>query len=209
MQEKNLTEKESLEVITEMISRTKRRYMMGDGNIMLMWGYLIIAVTALIWALLVATHNPVWNWLWFLIWVIGGTITPIMARKEEARKGAKSYSDKLVSQIWSTVGYSAIVATFLCLGFMLGKGLDSWSMMFTIALIIVPFGEISSGIVIRERSLIVGGAIGMVAGLFTLCCLAGHVELYATWFMPLFIIAFICMMVIPGHILNHKARKSA
>lgn len=209
MEEKQLTEKESLEVITEMISRTKERYMMGDGNIMLMWGYLIIAVTALIWTLLVVTHNPAWNWLWFLIWVVGGTITPLMAKKKEIKKGAKSYSDKLVSQIWSTVGYSAIIATFICLGFMLGKGIDSWSMMLAIALIIVPFGEIANGIVIRECTLIVGGGIGMIAGLFTLCCITGHIALYANWFMPMFIATFIFMMVIPGHILNHKAKKAA
>lgn len=57
MKERKLTEKESLEVITSMISRTKERYMMGDGNIMLMWGYLILTVTALIWILIATTHN--------------------------------------------------------------------------------------------------------------------------------------------------------
>ena len=39
MEERKLTEKESLEVITTMIARTRERYI-GDGNIMLMWGYL-------------------------------------------------------------------------------------------------------------------------------------------------------------------------
>ena len=59
----------------------------------------------------------------------------------------------------------------------------------------------------KETSLIVGGAIGLFAGLFTEACIAGDVELYASWYMPLFIIAFVAMMIIPGHILNHKARK--
>lgn len=36
MEEIKLTEKESLEVITSMIARTKQRYV-GDGRIMLMW----------------------------------------------------------------------------------------------------------------------------------------------------------------------------
>ena len=51
-----------------------------------------------------------------------------------------------------------------------------------------------------------GGAVGLLAGIFTICCIAGHVTLYATWFMPIFIIAFIAMMIVPGHILNRKAR---
>ena len=46
MDEKKLTEKESIILITEMISRTKERYI-GDGNIMLMWGYLTVLVSIL------------------------------------------------------------------------------------------------------------------------------------------------------------------
>ena len=78
MEDRKLTEKESLEVITSMIARTKQRYI-GDGNIMLMWGYLCVAVAAAIWILTACTHNGAWSWLWFLIWIIGGTATPIMA----------------------------------------------------------------------------------------------------------------------------------
>lgn len=206
MDDKKLTEKESLEVITSMIARTKERYI-GDGNIMLLWGYLIVAVAALIWVLIATTHHPAWNWLWFLIWIIGGTATPIMSRKNQTRNGVKNYSDTLSSRIWSTVGFSAIASTFMCLGFLLFKGIDAWSMMLAFALIIVPFAEIAQGIVIKEKSLVTGGSLGLLAGIFTLCCIAGRVTLYASWFMPVFIAAFTAMMIIPGHILNHKARR--
>lgn len=207
MEDRKLTEKESLEVITSMIAQTKERYI-GNGNIMLMWGYLIVAVAALIWTLLIITHNTSWNWLWYLIWIIGGIATPIMAKKEQRKRGVKNYSDTLTSRIWSTVGFSAIAATAICLALLLVKGVDAWSSMFALALIIVPFGEIAQGIVIKEKSLVVGGAIGLCVGLFTMACIAGHVVLYATWFMPMFIIAFIAMMIIPGHILNGKAKKA-
>lgn len=207
MEDRKLTEKESLEVITSMIAQTKERYI-GNGNIMLMWGYLIVAVAALIWTLLIITHNTSWNWLWYLIWIIGGIATPIMAKKEQRKRGVKNYSDTLTSRIWSTVGFSAIAATAICLAMLLVKGVDAWSSMFALALIIVPFGEIAQGIVIKEKSLVVGGAIGLCVGLFTMACIAGHVVLYATWFMPMFIIAFIAMMIVPGHILNGKAKKA-
>ena len=208
MEERKLTERESLEVITSMIARTKQRYI-GDGRILLMWGYLTVVLSALIWVLIGFTHNPVWNWLWFLLWIIGGTLTPIMDKKMQREKGVKNYSDTVTSRIWSTVGFSAIAATAICLVFLLVGGQDAWSMMFAIALIVVPFAEIASGIVVKENSLIIGGAIGLGAGLFTLACIAGHVVLYTSWFMPMFIIAFIAMMIVPGHILNHKARKEA
>ena len=207
MEERNINEKESIEIIAAMISRSKDRVAKGAGNIMLMWGYLTVLITALVWALLITTHNPAVNWLWFLIWIIGGIATPIMAKKEQHEKGMKSYSDKLGSQVWSVVGFSAIAATFCCLGFLLIGGKDSWSAMFAFALIIVPFGEIAQGLIIKEKSLVAGGSIGMAAGLFTLCCIAGGVALKATWFMPMFIVAFAAMMIVPGHILNCKAKK--
>lgn len=206
MEERKLTEKESLEVITSMIARTKKRYI-GDGRIMLMWGYLTVVITAIIWTLIGVTHNPVWNWLWFLLWIIGGTLTPIMDKKMQQEKGFKNYSDTVTSRIWSTVGFSANVATAICLAFLLVGGIDAWSMMFAIALVIVPFAEIASGIVVKEKSLIIGGAIGLSAGLFTMACIAGHVALYASWFMPLFILVWVVMMIIPGHIINYKAKK--
>lgn len=207
MEEKKITEQESITIITEMISRTKERYI-GDGNIMLMWGYLTVAVTILVWALLSTTHHPAWNWLWFLIWIIGGTATPIMARKQQVEHGVKNYSDRITSQIWSVVGAMGIVSTAMCLGFVLLGGTDCWSMMFAYALIIVPFGEIVQGVILKENSLKIGGIIGMVIGVFTVCCIAGKVTLYANWYLPMFMAAFIAMLIIPGHIINHKAKSN-
>lgn len=207
MEEKKITEQESITIITEMISRTKERYI-GDGNIMLMWGYLTVAVTILVWALLSTTHHPAWNWLWFLIWIIGGTATPIMARKQQVEHGVKNYSDRITSQIWSVVGAMGIVSTAMCLGFLLIGGTCCWSMMFAYALIIVPFGVIVQGVILKENSLKIGGIIGMVIGVFTVCCIAGKVTLYANWYLPMFMAAFIAMLIIPGHIINHKAKSN-
>ena len=205
MEEKQITEKESLALITEMISRTKRRFI-GNGNIMLMWGYLTVAITIAVWCLLVATHNPVWNWLWFAIWLIGGIATPVMARKEQARCGVKTYLDGITSQIWSVVGGIAFLATAMCLGFELIGHTYCWSAMFAFALIIVPFGEITQGIIVKEKALTIGGIVGMATGIFTICCFAGEVTLYANWYLPMFMGAFIAMFIIPGHIINHKTK---
>ena len=40
MEEKKLNEKESLEIITRMIQETKNKLEVGDGNMLLLWGYL-------------------------------------------------------------------------------------------------------------------------------------------------------------------------
>lgn len=209
MEERNITEAESIAIITSMIARTKDRLVKGCGNILLMWGYVSIAVAALIWVLLVTTKHPAVNWLWFLIWLIGGTATPIMAKRKRREMGVMSYTDRLTSNMWSVVGWSAIASVSLCLGFLLIGGKDSWSMMLAFALIIVPMAEIMQGLIIKEVSLIAGGGIGLLIGLFTVCCISAHVALMATWFMPLFIIAFAAMMIVPGHILNAKAKRES
>lgn len=205
MEEKKLTKLESISIIAEMISRTKERYI-GDGNIMIMWGWLTVAVTCLVWSLLAATLNPAWNWLWFLIPAIGGTLTPIMAKKSERKQGVKTYSDKISSQIWLAVGLIGMIATIVCLGFGFA-GIYAWSLMFVYALIIVPFAEIVQGLIMREKSLVIGGAAGIAVGIFTTGCLISRITLSAYWFLPTFMLAFVCMMIIPGYIINRKAHR--
>lgn len=205
MEEKKITEQESISIITEMISRTKERYI-GDGNIMLMWGWLTIIAAGTVWLTLALTGSPNSQWLWFLIPVIGGIATPIMTKKLKDKRGVRTYSDKVSSQLWTAVGVIALAAIVVCFGFQFA-GKCAWSLMFFYALIIVPFAEIAQGLIVRERSLIVGGAFGVVIGLFTSCCIICDIPLYASWFLPLFMLAFACMMLIPGYVINRKTHR--
>lgn len=205
MEERKLTEKESLEVITAMIARTKERYI-GNGNILLMWGYLVVCVTILVWIMLATTRQNVWNWLWFAIPLIGFPVTIIMARKEQRENGVTTYSDKVTSRLWTIFGISELVLTLICLGFSLFLNIDCWAAMLVYSCIGAPLAEIAQGIFLRENSLCAGGIVGLAVGLVTLCCVASGVVLNANWYLPLFIFGFVCMMIIPGHVINHKAK---
>lgn len=206
MEDKKLTEKESIELITAMISRTKERYI-GNGNILLMWGYLVVVTAIIVWLLVVATHQNAWNWLWFAIPAIGSPISIKMARKNREEFGAVTYSDKISAQIWCYFGISEIVVAVICLGFNLIGGINCWRAMLVYPLLLAPAAEIVQGLVIKEKCLTWGGMLGLAIGVLTLCCVAGGITLFANWYMPLFIIAFVGMMIVPGHILNHKASK--
>lgn len=206
MEDKKLTEKESLEVITSMIARTKVRYL-GSGNILLMWGYLAVFTSILVWILLAATQQNVWNWLWFAIPVIGMPLTSIMARREKRTDGAVTYSDKITSHLWSIFGVSEIVLTFICLGFSLIGGIKCWTAMPVYTFIAAPFAEIAQGLIVKEKSLTWGGIVGLAIGMVLVCCVTGKIPLLANWFMPLFILFWVVMMIVPGHIINHNAKK--
>ncbi len=206
MEDKKLTEKESLEVIISMIARTKARYL-GSGNILLMWGYLAVFSSILVWILLAATRQNVWNWLWFAIPVIGMPLTSIMARREKRTDGVVTYSDKITSHLWSIFGVSEIVLTLICLGFSLIGGIKCWTAMIVYTIIAAPFAEIAQGLIVKEKSLTWGGIVGLAIGMVLVCCVTGKIPLLANWFMPLFILFWVVLMIVPGHIINHKAKK--
>ena len=206
MEDRILTEKESLEVITSMIAHTKARYF-GSGNILLMWGYLTVLTSALIWILLATTRQNVWNWLWFAIPVIGILITFIMARSEEKRvNGVVTYSDKITSRLWTIFGVSEIVLTLVCLCFSVIGGVKCWGAMLVYTIIVAPFAEIAQGLIFKEKCLTCGGMVGLAVGMVTVCCVVGGIPLSANWFMPLYILLWAAMLIIPGHIINHKAK---
>ena len=206
MEDRKLTEKESLEVITSMIARTKAHYL-GSGNILMMWGYVVVVVSIIVWTLLAATHQGYWNWVWFAIPIIGCPISIIMRRKAERKSGAVSYSDKITSRMWIMVGASEIILTLACIAFKVFGDVNCWSSMLAYTLLLVPAAEITQGLIIKEKSLIAGGAIGFAIGQITLCCIIGGIALGVSWFMPMFIIACVAMMIITGHILNRKANR--
>lgn len=204
MKEKQLTEKESLEIITSMIARTKERYV-GDGRILLMWGYLDVAVAMLVWGLVLSTHNHAWHWLWFIIPLIGYPATLVMSRNKQQVRGVTTYSDKLSSKLWTFVGLSEFAAICLCLVFHLGFGINCWFTLMVYSLIAVSLAAIIQGVIIKEESFVAGGSLGLLIGLFALCCVIGRVALIDAWIIPLFILTFIAVMIIPGHALNYKA----
>lgn len=206
MEERKLTEKESLEVITSMIARTRQRYI-GDGNILMLWGYLVAGIAILVWVMLATTRQGYWNWLWFAIPLIGCPVTSVMARRQQRQSGFKTFTDKVTSQLWTIASVSEIILSIFCIMFQYVTGSECWSAMLVYTMIAIPFAEIAQGLFIKEKCLTIGGMIGIAVGIVTVCCVAGRIPLYANLYMPLFILAFVAMMIVPGHILNHKACK--
>lgn len=207
MEEKKISETQSLEIIAEMIARSNVRQKLGNGNIMLLWGYLTVIISALVWVLVPMTKNYACNWLWFLIPAIGGVATPIMARKERKAAGVKTYIDSVGNGLWTIVGCIASASIVICLCFTFGGYPNCWKAMMVFAMLIVGFAEAFQGLVLKMKAMTIGGSIGTMAGVILLCSICAGIPLYTYWVMPTFITAFICMMIVPGHILNANSRK--
>lgn len=206
MEEKRLSEKESLELIAEMIRNTKNRVQVGDGNILLIWGYVSVVAALLVYVALLLTAEPLWNWLWFLIPVVGYPLLLREKRRQRSKPAAKTYVDKVSAGIWRIVGALAVVGVLLCFVFMF-SGYNCWVVMMIYAFVIVGFGIAVQGVVIRESSLVAGGMFSLVAGSVVMCCAICNIPLLALWVLPLYIISFVLMAIVPGHIINRKAHK--
>ncbi len=113
MEDKKLNEQESLELITRMIQNSKRNLEVGSGNIFLLWGYLGAVVPLVIFVLVLLTKNYAWNWLWFLIPLVGWPMQYIMQKKED--KPVITYTDKALMAVWRTIGTMGMLGVFwLC-----------------------------------------------------------------------------------------------
>ena len=208
MEEKNLTEHESLALIAGMIQKTKRRTGLDSGTPLLLWGYTSVCAAALVYAALMLTQSHKSMLLWLLIPLVGWPLNRrFVSRKKETCGEARSYTDIITDRLWMFVMFSELIAAAICSGFACFGHHCAWVMMFIYSLIAVGSASTAQGIIIRENSLAVGGLTGVAGGLVVTGCKIALIPLNAAWVMPLFVACFVMMTIIPGHIINRKARR--
>lgn len=212
MDDKQISEKESIEIITSMIARTRFRLTKGEGNMLLFWGYLcvLVAIAGVVYGYLkfaMHLHLPTINrYLWWLIPLIGIPYTLIMMRRNRAKREVLTYTDRMSGALWKYVLWLAL-GTFIVGLFFFISGFSVWYVMELFAFFVVGMAVSMQGIIINEKSMIWGGAFSVISGGFLVAgMISGNTSLQA-YSIELFIISFIVMMIIPGHILNHKAKK--
>lgn len=190
MEDKMLNEKESLELISRMIQNTRNRMVESAGTPFLIWGYVTVAVSLIIWYLVTEMGNDQWHFLWFLLPVIGAPATYLSNRKRKPQ--AKTYVDRVVASVWMVFGGVAFAVSVLSF-------FHTLPILFFI-LLLMGMGTAITGMVVRFPVLTVGGVVGMLSSF--LCLWIGGID--RVW---VFAAVFVVMMIIPGHILNRAASK--
>lgn len=207
MEEKVLSEKESLALIAEMIQKTKRRFPFIGGEMFLFWGYLSVLVAVLVFWLGYTMKYEFAYWLWFLIPAVGFPVTYVQHRRERGQATAKSYVDRIIAGVWNFVRTLSIVFMLLCFVFML-CGYNTWLLMLLFAFEAIGFGAAVTGVVIQERSFVFGGILSMTAGALFTCFIICGIPVQVMYVMLLYGVSFIFTLIVPGHILNYKAKHS-
>lgn len=198
MNEKEITTLQSIELISKMIENTRSNFNKKGGMMFIIWGYTAALVAAGVLLLYKTTGNPGVMWAWWALPVIGWVLTYIHLRKNP--QPVTTYMDKLVNYIWMvfTIGCMASVTAYCAGGLILGRGYFD---LLLVVLLLMSSATLLTGIIIKFRPIIIGGAVGIAGSLV-------HPLLGWDGQMILFIGLFLTVMAIPGHILNYKEKRS-
>ena len=191
MEDKKISEKESLELITRLIRETKDNVARYAAYPLLIWGYASVVIAMSVWCILMVTRDWRASFLWFALPVIAVPLTIYFNRKS-GEKGTKNYIDRITTQIWWVFGVVAFCLS--CLTFFVRI-----EILFLIPLM-MGMASTLSGLVSKQKPLRVGGIMGMVLS-FSVIFVTGSDQLLV------FAAIFIVMMVIPGHILNKQMKQ--
>lgn len=206
MEDKKLTPNESMELIAAMIQKTKRRLTYPDFRISVMWAALSIITAVAAWILLSTTHNPWFNFVWFAIPVVGIPLNLILAEKARCRKEVKTYIDKVSEGLWKSVGYVAIGLTIGCFIAQQCGYPQVWIAMFYYAFIVIGFGAVVTGLLLKENSYIFGGMVSIFSGFAIIICNLCRIPLYYSWTVPLYIFCFFLMFIVPALVISRKIK---
>ena len=120
MEEQKMNEKESLELIAQMIRVTKQSIGSGSGNKFLMYGYTATILSIVIYALVYFTGNSAWSAGWFLMFL---PFLVSSVREKRNRPKVVTYTDRMINETWRVIGalFVLTVLTMIVLGFVIGR----------------------------------------------------------------------------------------
>jgi len=147
--EKMMSSQESLNVISEMISRTKMNIQQGRFHLLL-WGWLIVVCSLAEHLLfnLTSVENP---WRVWLLTIPGVFVSLIYGFIKGSRQKVYTYSDRIYMWLWMAFLLTAIIL-FVFIG--------AENRMGTIGpfiLMLAAFPTFLSGVIIKFRPLMLGG----------------------------------------------------
>ena len=199
MEERKLNEKESLELIAQMIQNSKKNLQVGRGNQFILWGWLSAITSLAVMAMLILTKNPAWNWLWFAIPVIGWPVMMWQMKKEE--KPVVTFTDKVMIATWRTIGTIGMLSILL-----MAYIAHNSQLIIPGTILLVGVGSSITGSVLDNKR--IQSWVSCTFGFTMIVSLRiAFDDTNPIWNHIMFFIAFMGMMVIPGYILNKEAKK--
>ncbi len=199
MEDKKINQKESLDLISEMIQKTKSETTTKqDYNSFLMYGYAATIVALIVWALVHFTGNLAWSFVWFAMFL--PSLWDICTSKRQPQ-GVVTYFQSMIQNIWVVIWsmFGLTVIAITAIGFAVGK--IDFSLMSPLSLIYAGIGTSMTGLVIKEKAFVWLPLVALFAAVYMLLG-----EAYDNVWNLLMAVSFLISMVIPSHICRSKIK---
>jgi hypothetical protein len=189
--EKILTEKESLELITQMINKAKREYR-ETGVTALMWGSVITFCSLVTFA----AYFLQWHWAHYVWWLTFVAVIPqiIISIKERKKRRYKTYNDDAMGGIWISFAIAIFLLSFYFNMFQVPS-------VATIVLVLYGVPTFATGYTRKFKPMILGGIA---------CWAFAVASMYIAYPYPLLLTAGSALLAwfIPGLILRRRFLKA-
>jgi hypothetical protein len=191
-EEKEMTEKDSLQLITSMINKARNRFN-ETGILYLIYGWIIFICSLVQFIALYFFKSQNAYYIWYLTWA-AVIYQVIYLRKKRASQKTRTYTDEIVGYVW--------LVFIICISLLIFLQLYLKSIATINPSILVLYGmpTFLSGVILKSNPLKIGG----------ICCwLLAIVSIFILPEFQLLIIAVAVVVawIIPGYLLKQKFKK--
>jgi len=182
--EKQLTQKESLEIIHAMVQQSRQR--VGENGVFyLLWGYAVLIAALAHYILMQSGYeNP---WMSWILMPVAGILSGIIGYRKGQSKTVRTHVDTAMAYLWGA--FLVVLLTVLTFSGQIG-----FAGSYPVVILLYGLGTFVSGGILRFKPLIIGGII---------CWISGIVAMFSPFDMQLLIMAgaIFCGYIVPGHLL--------
>ena len=171
----------------------------GNGNILLCYGYPAVILSVVVYFLVHTTGNSVWAALWFLMF----TPSLWIAFRKKIDVIVITHMDKAINSTWRILGqlFFLTVIGLALFGYLAGK--CNFGLMLPLSLLYAGIGVAITGIISDFKLMVYSPLVAFAISIYMLASMVTGKEV-SDWWNLLFGVSFLVMMIIHGHSLNRK-----
>lgn len=208
MEEKKISEKESLELISQMIQQTQQRIGVGAGTPFIVWGVIMMLVATIIGFGILITGNGMWMWGYFAIPLLGYTYNYVNKRRAGKTElpQMKTYIEENLQHVWKCVAFVLLVYPLIVLILRTYEP-KAWIGMYFLGVFMPTIGSVITGLMLKIRNFHIYINISLSMCLLLLADLFIN-NAMTNRYNYLFALITFFSLVLPGIIINRAARKN-
>ena len=152
---KEMTASESISLIAQAMNNSRRDILRNNSKYFVLWGCLLTVFSLAIYFLWHGTGSPAWNFLWFVMPIIGFTSAALMGRY--GKTVPTSEIARILRYVWLVFGVFSICISLIA-------SLVVPMNITLLIIVILGIAESVSGVILKNWPIIIAGFILGVGG---------------------------------------------